>query len=151
MIGSVLGTDYVGVLTIAANTFKVGDSFNLKLSGNITCSNGDEVSIDGYNNFGTATQSILFTAGPTTLDSLTAGYWELEMEFTVRGINGVGLVLSSGNFGQFPSPNSGNTIDGVGFNTTSVIDTTVDNTISVRYTGNIALFNCSQAILTKIY
>ena len=88
---------------------------------------------------------MLFLVSPS-LDQLLAGYWELEVELVFRENS----VLAAGNFGQFPI-NANKSFTGVGFTAESLLIRTDDNDLSLRYTGNLELFTCTQAVLTKIF
>ena len=152
MFGNNFATDYVGNLNFPALTLKPGDTFSLKMSGAITSSNNDRLSILGASNFGVTGQAVLFELNPIVVDAGSGSYWELEAEITIRSVGTNGTFLTSGNFQQFPDlSQTSNAVAGSGFTTTEVIDTTINNLWSVRYTGNIQALSCVQAVLTKLY
>jgi len=144
MVGMFKDVDYVGSLTLPANTMQLGDTYSLKASGLLTCSNGDGIFIRLHSNFN-GDQRMLFEC-PISLKEITAGYWEIECEIVVRANS----VLSAGNFGQFPIDDN-KSFTGDGFNTESLLVRTDDNDLTLRYTGNLDLFTCTQAVLTKIF
>ena len=137
--------DYVGDLNFPMNTLKAGDTFSLKMSGTITSANNDRLSIVGFSNVGDTGQTLLFELNPLVLDSGSGAYWELEIEITIREIGVNGKWLTSGNFQQCPDLSQiSNALAGSGFTKVEPVDTTIDNLLSIRYTGNVqalALFS----------
>jgi hypothetical protein len=149
--GSLIGTG-VGTLTVPPNSFQVGDSFHLKVSGKISNANNAQLVIqlksDGVI-IGTTDTIIL----PTTTDK----NWELTADFTVRnlGIAGVAHLQTNGKF--IYNKNSSNAFEGQAFDYNESInfDTTITNTLSVTatwLTNNVAnSIHSHQLILNKIY
>ena len=151
MIGEVKDTDYKGSISFAPNELKRGDTFSPKMSGIMTSSNGDRMTIRGFMNFGPNQQRI-FEINPIALDSLNNGYWELELEFVMRLDGTSGQVLSSGNFQMCQNiASNNNSIAGTGYNGVEPLNTFSSNIFSVNYTGNIDSFICFQSVLTKIH
>jgi len=144
MIGGFLDVDYIGDLKIRANSIQIGDTYSLKASGLLTSAPGEDISIRMFSNF-EGDRRLLFDCSPS-LDQLLAGYWEIEAEIVFRGSS----VLATGNFGQFPI-NASKSFTGVGFSSESLLIRTDDNDLSLRYTGYLDMFTCTQAVLTKIF
>jgi hypothetical protein len=144
MIGGFLDVDYIGDLKIRANSSRIGDTYKLKASGLLTSATGEDISIRMFSNF-EGDRRLMFDCSPR-LDQLLAGYWEIEAEIVFRGSS----VLVTGNFGQFPI-NASKSFTGVGFSSESLLIRTDDNDLSLRYTGYLDLFTCTQAVLTKIF
>lgn len=119
----------VGTLTVPANGFQVGDSFNAYLSGQITSANNEQISITIIS--GAVT---LAASGTITLPAITNKNWELYITFTIRAIGSAGTasIATAGTF--FFNKNASNTPDSVGFfsqnNTT--FNTTISNTLQVN-------------------
>jgi len=75
---------YNGSLTVPANTFKVGDSFRLKVCGLIGAHNNDTLTIR------IKSGSVVLSASPAiTMPSIGSDVFELNCTFTIRAIGGV--------------------------------------------------------------
>jgi hypothetical protein len=149
---SLLGAG-VGVLTVPANGFNVGDSFHLKMLGHLGAKNGSGLRIiiasDGV--------TLASTAGYIPLPNITNRHWELNVYFTIRAV-GAATVASISSGGVFMyTQNASTAFNGTNFtevnNTT--FDTTIDNTLEV-----IAIWDTADplnniysevAVLQKIY
>ncbi len=128
VLGSLLGTG-VGTLSVPANSFQVGDSFHLKVSGLISSRNNDDITITIRSN-----GVILATTGLINLPQTTNKVWELEVDFTIRAIGAAGVANINTN-GQFIyNKDSANAVEGVGFSSTNntTFDTTILNTLEVN-------------------
>jgi hypothetical protein len=143
----------VGSLSVPANTFKVGDSFHLKMLGHLGAKNGSGLTITIDN-----TDGVIFgTTGNISLPAVTNKHWELNVYFTIReiGIAGVASIMSGGMFNY--TQNAATSFNGTNFteenNTT--FDTTVDNElrVSAQWDGLSPLNSIYSeiAILQKIY
>lgn len=149
--GSLVGSG-VGSLSVPPNTFKVGDSFHLKMFGHISCANNQgftiTVSSDGVS---------LDTTGLITLAACTNKHWELNMYFTVRAL-GPATVAQISSAGIFTySKNASDAFQGANFtnlNNTN-FDTTILNTLQVQGEWSAADPNNSIyseiCILNKLY
>jgi hypothetical protein len=119
----------VGTLTIPANGFQIGDSFNAYFSGQITSGNNQQISITIM-----AGAITLAASGTITLPSTTDKNWELYITFTIRAIGapGTASIATSGTF--FFNKDASNSPESVGFfsenNTT--FDTTISSTLEVN-------------------
>lgn len=119
----------VGELEVPANTFSVGDSYEINLIGGITCTNSATLRITLEN-----TEGVVFgDTGIMDLSSATGKNWFLDAIFTIRSIGGEGTanVICGGNFSY--NVNSGNSSESFSFASTnnSDFDTTISNTLIV--------------------
>ena len=141
-------TTGVGSLTVPANTFKVGDTYSLKLSGVKTNGNNNQLTIRLVSG-----AVLLATTGALILPSLSAAPYELEVEFTIRAIGGAGTayMVTSGNLGYTDT----GVYKGSNFNSlnTTTFNTTISNTLGVEALQSTVsnVITCSQLVLTKIF
>lgn len=137
----------VGSLSIPANGFAVGDSFNAALSGVMDASNNETIRIKVK-----AGSIILLDSGVQTLSSsITDDIWTLSIDFTIRQIGAAG-VASIASFGRFTySKTNTASVEGFGMNTinSTTFDTTVSNTldVTVQWGSNSAL----NSIYTDVF
>ena len=122
--GSLLGPG-IGQLTVPANTFKVGDSFHLKMLGHLGARNGTPLRLEIMSD-----SVILADTGPITLPTCTDKHWELNVYFTIRtlGVAGSASIMSGGIFTY--TKDASNAFEGTNFtveNNTD-FDTTISNT-----------------------
>lgn len=142
----------VGSLSVPANGFQVGDSFNALLSGKLSADNNDTLRI--------RVKSGLVSLGDTgviTLPGITNKFFNLQIHFTIRtiGAAGIAFVAVSGQFTY--SKDASNAFEGMDFvsinNTT--FDTTIGNTLNITTEwGTASLTNSISTeifILNKIY
>ena len=149
--GSLLGVG-VGQLTVPANTFKVGDSFHLKMLGHLGSRNGAQLRIEIMSD-----TVILADTGVITLPACTDKHWELNIYFTIRqiGIASVADIMSGGIFTY--TKDASNAFEGINFTEQNVtdFDTTISNTLSVIATWGAAdpdnNIYSEIAILHKLY
>lgn len=150
--GKLLGGG-VGSISVPANTFKVGDSFHLKMLGHLGSRNNAGLTITISN-----TDGVIFgTTGNMILAAATDKHWELNVYFTIRAIGpaGTAVIMSGGMFNY--TQNAATSFNGMNFteenNTT--FDTTVDNElkVSAQWDGLSPLNSIYSevAILQKIY
>ena len=119
----------IGVLSVPANGFKVGDSFRLEMGGVMNAQNGESITIRV-----TSDSSVLLNSGAQNLgSSVVNDIWSLFVNFTVRqiGTAGVASISSTGRF-SFTKTNNG-TVQGFGFETlnNTTFNTTVINALGV--------------------
>lgn len=118
----------VGSLSIPADAFQVGDSFEAYFAGSISSVNNAILEIHIASG-----AVVLADTGPITMSAATSKNWEMYINFTVRSIGaaGVASIATSGRLSY--NKNSNNAPESVGFynlnNTT--FDTTASNTLSV--------------------
>jgi hypothetical protein len=136
----------VGSLSVPANGFTVGDSFNTDLSGVISSKNNETITIRIKSG-----NVVLANSGALVLPNITTQVWNLQMDFTIRnlGASGLASIATKGLFNVLRKT-SGNEI-GFGFisinNTT--FDTTVSNTLSitVQWSSN----DATNSIYSEIF
>jgi hypothetical protein len=149
---SIIDGTALGSLSIADNTFKVGDSFRLTLRGLFGAHNNDTITIRMKS--GT---TVLSSSGAITLPTITDKTFELIVDFTIRAIGGAGVasIVSAGGFTY--NKDSANIYEGQDFITmeSTLFDTTITNTLDV--TAQFSSANASNqiqsmvAILEKTY
>ena len=120
---SIIGSG-TGTLSVPINGFRVGDSFNGKLNGHISCVGTAEIQIRVK-----ANSVLLGDTGVIALDASTNKHWQLDLNFTIRSIGSVGSIVSYGSFGYIK--NSGLNFEGSNFVTITPLDTTILNTITI--------------------
>lgn len=137
----------VGTLTVPANGFVVGDSFNAALSGVMNAVNNQTIRIRVK-----AGSIVLLDSGVQSLtNSIINDIWTLSVDFTIRQIGGAG-VASIASFGRFTYAKSNNgTVEGFGINTinSTTFNTTISNTltITVQWGSN----NAGNNIYTEVF
>lgn len=142
----------VGTLSVPANGFAVGDSFGLKMCGNLSCANAETIHIRVKSN-GTN----IADAGVFAMKLTTNKYFELVIDFTVTKIGGPGVAELFVN-GQY-SYNHNSLGDLAGNNfaliSNTIFDTTVLNALSITAQwGDAKAANSIQSqnfVLNKIY
>jgi hypothetical protein len=148
---SLIGTG-VGTLIVPANGFAVGDSFALKMCGNVSCANNETIHVRIKSN-----GIVIGDLGVFQMKIATNKFFELVVDFTITKIGGAEVAELFVN-GQYSYNQNANTqLDGSNFalvsNTT--FDTTITNTLTV--TGQWGLANVANSIqsqnfvLTKTY
>lgn len=118
----IIGTG-VGGLTVAPNTFRVGDSYHGKIGGVISNQNNDTIWIRIKTG-----STILASTGSITLSTATTQGWECELDFTIATIGASGTICTNGNFAY--NRNTGS-LEGFVFQDVEVIDTTISNTLDI--------------------
>jgi len=118
-----------GTLEVPADTFAVGDSYEINLIGEITCNNSATLRITLEN-----TEGVVFgDTGVMDLSSATGKNWFLDAIFTVRSIGGetVADIICGGNFSY--NVNSGNSSESFSFasGNPNDFDTTISNELKV--------------------
>ena len=143
--GTLIGAG-VGTLSVPANGFFVGGSFNAKLNGHISCVGTATIQIKIK-----ANSVVLGDTGIITLNTTTNKHWQLDLNFTIRSIGGVGVgsIVSSGFFGYIK--NSGTNFEGANFITinNTTFDTTISNTLLVTAQWNTN--NAGNSIYSDIF
>jgi hypothetical protein len=142
---SLLGNG-VGNLSVPANGFTVGDSFNADSSGIISAQNNVTITIRIKSG-----NVVLSDSGALTLPNINTQVWNLQMDFTIRtiGTSGVASIATKGLFNVLRKT-SGQEI-GFGFNSinNTTFDTTISNTLSitVQWSSN----NVTNNIYSEIF
>ena len=139
----------LGGLTVPANTFTIS-SYHFNMAGNVSTNNGDVLTLSLYNGG-------LLASLVVDLTGSTNEFFELEADFSIRSIGGIGSARISTNF-DFTYSDSGATAWRGSRNctvNTTTFDTTVSNTLDVRAQWSSASaansIQCRQIILTKTF
>jgi hypothetical protein len=136
----------VGSLTIPANGFKVGDSFNAKLIGHLSCNS--LATIRFRIKAGTI---ILADTGVIAMSTSTNQHWEMDISFTVRtlGAAGVASIASGGMFSYIK--NASNNFEGFDFSiiNNTTFDTTTNNTLKI--TAEWGAASTANSIYSEIF
>lgn len=118
----------VGNLTIGANQFQPGDSFNATFSGLITNTNNHTIRIRVKTDSET-----LVDSGAVSIAANSNSVFYLRIDFVVRSIGGAGTasILSVGTFQT--SKDSNASLEGFGFDglNNTTFNTTISNTLDV--------------------
>ena len=140
---SIIGSG-TGTLSVPINGFRVGDSFNAKLNGHISCVGSAEIQIRVKTN-----SVLLGDTGVIALDTSTNKHWQLDLNFTIRSIGSVGSIVSYGSFGYIK--NSGLNFEGANFVTVNntTFDTTILNTLEITAEWNTN--NSGNSIYSDIF
>jgi hypothetical protein len=143
----------VGTLTVPANGFSVGDSFQVSFDGILSCINTATINIHVRTTGG----ALLIDTGVIDLDTSTSRPWLLTLYFTIRKIGGttVASISSGGLFSYLKDASI--TYEGYPLSeiNNTTFDTTIINTLSVNVQWNTA--NVGNQIfsrnftLTKIF
>jgi hypothetical protein len=137
----------MGTLSVPADTFAKGDSFQANLMGKISCANAEELHI----RIKTATGVMLVDTGVMTLGACTDKCWKLDLNFTIRSNGGTGSAsIASGGLFSYVK-NAGTNFEGICFNfiNNTTFDTTVDNELEV--TAQWGTANASNKIFSQIF
>lgn len=143
----------VGTLSVPANGFKVGDSFNVVMGGNIISKNNDTLRISlTSGGVDLATSALMVMPNITTPQ-----VWHLSVNFTVRAIGAAGtaelVTLAQFHILKVAS----GTQEGFAWNSVNntTFDTTIGNTLDIvaKWSSNSALNSIYSDIfvLNKIY
>ena len=135
----------VGTLTVPANGFSIGDSFQASLDGIISCVGTATLHI----HVKTSTGVILADTGIIAMDSATSKPWLINLYFTIRTLGGAGTAsVSSGGLFSYIK-NSGTNFEGYvlsNINNTT-FNTTVNNTLIITAQWNTT--NAGNSILSR--
>ena len=137
----------LGSLTIPANGFQVGDSFNGVLIGHLSCVGTATLQI----RVKTASGILLADTGVMAMNLTANKHWKLDVNFTVRtlGAPTVASIASGGLFAY--TKNSGLNFEGVNFSIVNNLDfdTTVLNTLVITAQWNTN--NAGNSIYSEIF
>lgn len=142
----------VGTLSVPANGFTVGDSFQVSMGGMISAKNNDTITIRLKTG-----SVVLAVSGPLTLPVINNQVWYLTAQFTVRSIGaaGVASIVSVAQFHILKAASG--TQEGFAWNTVNntTFNTTVSNTLNItaQFSSNSSLNSIYSDIfvLNKIY
>jgi hypothetical protein len=141
-----------GTLSVPANGFAVGDSFQVNMGGLISAKNNDTITIRLKTG-----SVVLATSGPLTMPGITNQVFYLNAHFTVRAIGaaGVASIVSVAQFHVLKAASG--TQEGFAWNTvnSTTFDTTIQNTLDItaQFSTNSALNSIYSDIfvLNKIF
>lgn len=141
-----------GTLSVPASGFSVGDSFTVKMFGNVGAKNGNTLTIKIKSG-----SIILGTTGAINMPSVTNSYFSLDVGFTIRSIGATGIasIISSGFFSF--TQNASGSLEAASFSTlnNTTFDTTIPNTLNITAefsTTNSSNFIYSEfLVLNKVY
>jgi hypothetical protein len=143
----------VGTLTVPANGFSIGDSFQASLDGVLSC--GSSATLHIY--VKTLTGVILADTGIIDMAAATGKSWVMNLYFTVRTLGGAGTAsISSGGLFSYIR-NGGTNFEGYVLSTVNntTFNTTVNNTLVITAQWNTAAAGNSIVSqnfnLTKVY
>lgn len=146
-VESTLINDGIGTITVPANGFQVGDSFNGVLIGHLSCVGSSTLQI----RIKTITGVLLADTGVIAMETATNKHWKLDVNFTIRqlGVAGIGSIASGGLFSY--TKNSGTNFEGSNFSiiNNTTFDTTVSNTLLVTAQWNTN--NAGNSIYSEIF
>jgi hypothetical protein len=136
----------IGILSVPANGFKVGDSFQGTFSGILSSLNNSTI------NLRLKTGSVvLATSGNQTFPSTSNNIWLLSLNFTIRAIGaaGVASIVSFGTFYDVKQSNG----QQQGFSFYSINSTTFDTTIpnTLNVTAQWGAASASNSIHPDIF
>jgi hypothetical protein len=137
----------VETLSVPADTFTKGDSFQANLMGKISCVNTATLHIRVKTSGGI----LLVDTGIMNLDTCTDKCWKLDLNFTIRSNGGAGSAsIASGGLFSYVK-NAGTNFEGVCFNfvNETTFDTTIDNELEVTAQWNTT--NTSNKIFSQIF
>lgn len=136
----------VGVLTVPANAFSIGDSFRAIFGGVVSTANNQTIRIRVK-----AGSVVLLDSGAQPITNITNDVFTLNIDFTIRtlGAAGVASIVSLGAFHYTKTVNG--TVQGFAFNTVNntAFDTTVSNTLNVTVQWGSA--NAGNSIYSDIF
>jgi hypothetical protein len=118
----------IGSLTVPPNTFNVGDAFHLKMGGEVSSQNNQNIE------FRIKSGSIILEdSGVVNLPQTTNRFWEIEVDFTIRaiGVAGVASIVSNGQLVYTKDASASYEGAGLNFVNNTTFDTTIVNTLNV--------------------
>jgi hypothetical protein len=146
-VESTLINNGIGTITVPANGFQVGDSFNGVLIGHLSCVGTATLQI----RIKTTTGVLLADTGVISMNTATNKHWKLDVNFTIRqlGVASVGSIASGGLFSY--TKNSGTNFEGTNFSiiNNTTFDTTISNTLVVTAEWNTN--NAGNSIYSEIF
>jgi len=141
---SIIGSG-IGSLSVPANGFSVGDSFSVRISGDIGANNGTNLTLRVKSG-----SAVFGQVGPISMPNVTSSHFSFEITFTIRALGTAGnaKIISSGYF-TF-TQNAGGSFEGGNFSTLNdtTFDTTVPNTLDI--TAQFNSTNSANFIFTEL-
>ena len=136
----------VGTMSVPANGFSIGDSFNAVIGGVLNCANNQTIRIRVK-----AGSVVLLDSGLQSISNIVNDIFYLNIDFTIRQIGGAG-VASISSLGSFHYTKTSNaSTQGFAFNVinNTTFDTTISNTldVTVQWGSN----NAGNSIFSDIF
>jgi hypothetical protein len=141
------GSSYVGTLSVPANGFSIGDSFNAYMMGHISNNNNVGLTIT----IETVAGVVLATTGLMTLAVSSNNHWVLNTDFVIRatGTAGVASIITAGSFAHSKSSNNNlETYNFISENTTT-FNTTIANELVIKAQWGTA--SASNSIYSNVF
>lgn len=141
------GSSYAGTLSVPANGFSVGDSFNAYMMGHISNNNNVGLTIT----IETVAGVVLATTGLMTLAVSSNNHWVLDVDFVIRatGTAGVASIITAGSFAHSKSSNNNlETYNFISENTTT-FNTTIANELVIKAQWGTA--SASNSIYSNVF
>jgi hypothetical protein len=141
------GSSYAGTLSVPANGFSVGDSFNAYMMGHISNNNNVGLTIT----IETVAGVVLATTGLMTLAVSSNNHWTLDADFVIRaiGTTGAASIITAGSFSHSKSSNNNlETYNFISENTTT-FDTTIANELVIKAQWGTA--SASDSIYSNVF
>lgn len=136
----------LGSLSVPANGFQVGDSFQCSMTGHISSVNNETLQIRIKSN-----GSILADTGVLTMPQTTIQHWRMNVNFIVRAIGGSGVAsIATGGSFSF-NKDASNSIEGTSFSVenNTTFNTTILNTLAI--TAQWGSSNVGNSIYSDIF
>jgi hypothetical protein len=122
-----------GDLIFPANTLFLGNSYRGKMSGVLTSTNTQELNI-----FFNLNGIQVATSGSINMVVANASRWSLDFDFTIQSLGGAGEIILSSIFKYQPSSlTSVIESEGLAFNATIIVDTTIQNIFDIQASYNL--------------
>lgn len=141
------GSSYAGTLSVPANGFSVGDSFNAYLMGHISNNNSVTLLITVE----TVAGVVLGSTGTMSLNATTDKHWKLDLDFVIRqtGVAGDASIVTAGQFSY--NKNSNNNAESFTFisENTTTFDTTIANELVIKAQWGTA--SASNSIYSNVF
>ena len=141
------GSSYAGTLSVPANGFSIGDSFNAYMMGHISNNNNVGLTIT----IETVAGVVLATTGLMTLVTSSNNHWVLNADFVIRatGTAGVASIITAGSFAHSKSSNNNlETYNFISENTTT-FNTTIANELVIKAQWGTA--SASNSIYSNVF
>ena len=141
------GSSYAGTLSVPANGFSIGDSFNAYMMGHISNNNNVGLTIT----IETVAGVVLATTGLMTLAVSSNNHWTLDADFVIRAIGSTGTasIITAGSFSHSKSSNNNlETYNFISENTTT-FDTTIANELVIKAQWGTA--SASNSIYSNVF
>ena len=130
------GIEYGSIIT-PANGFSAGDTFLIKIGGVITCASEDTFTIRIRMNYiGSLPNSpspVLAIFSVKSVSALTDTPWNVEATCSLRDLGVTATMFTDARFSYFDSSLASGALIGVGYNGSTIINTTIENRFGFTY------------------